>query len=171
MTSKPESRTADSASRNIAAKSFGSRMWMAMSHACLKPAALHERLQRDYNISVGRTSIYAALKGEVSRPRYVNELAEICKVNLQWLISGKGHMVDLNGQSTVKENAQQQVMGILRTHIIPPKRADLVRLSDRILEALSRGSISQEDSAVLLELLDALEIVSERKMKEGDGGL
>src|SRR5690554_1255786 len=82
-------------SANADAVAFAARMWAAMRHARISPSGLHHRLTHDYGMSIGRSSIYEALNEKVARPRYVNELAEITKVNLNWLLSGKGTMLDL----------------------------------------------------------------------------
>jgi len=147
--------------RAAEAAAFGARMWAAMRHARLTPAQLYHRLSNEYNLKLGRSSVYEALKGRVVRPRYVNELAEITKVNLNWLISGRGTMLDLTGRLTKSEKAQQEIQNLLRTHIIPSNRSDLVRLSDRLIDKLVRRSLRPQDVTLLMEMLSALETVAD----------
>ena len=149
--------------RAAEASAFGARMWAAMRHARMTPAQLYTRLRTDYNLKIGRSSVYEALKGRVSRPRYVNELAEITRVNLNWLISGRGTMLDLTGRLSKHERAQQEIQNLLRTHIIPSNRNDLIRLSDRLLDKLVRKAIRPQDSVLVMELLNALEVLPDEE--------
>ena len=70
-------------------------------------------------------------------------------------------MLDLTGRLTKSEKAQQEIQNLLRTHIIPSNRSDLVRLSDRLIDKLVRRSLRPQDVTLLMEMLSALETVAD----------
>jgi hypothetical protein len=137
MTTPRKSHGPKSGTANFsAAKAFGARMSAALHHARLTPADLHRRLAEVHGIDVSRSTVYDAVNGNVARTRYTMEFAEICGVNTRWLVSGEGYMFDITGRLSDKETAMRDIKRLLRQHIIPPNRADLVRKADKFLDEL-----------------------------------
>lgn len=118
------------------AQAFGARMSLALRNARLTPADLHRRLEEIHGIEVSRSTVYDAVNGKVASSSLVLEFADICGVNARWLKYGTGYMVDITGRLSDKEAAMREIKRLLRQHIIPPKRADLVREADRFLDNL-----------------------------------
>jgi len=118
------------------AEAFGARMSAALHHARLTPADLHRRLAHVHGIHVSRSTVYDACNGLVARTRFTMEIAEICGVNTRWLATGEGYMFDITGRLSSKEAAMRDIKRLLRQHIIPPNRADLVRQADEFLDTL-----------------------------------
>lgn len=118
------------------AMAFGARMNAALLNARLTPADLHRRLAEVYGIEVSRSTVYDAVNGKVASSSLVLEFADICAVNARWLKYGTGYMVDVTGRLSDKETAMRDIKRLLRQHVIPPRRADLVREADRFLDDL-----------------------------------
>ena len=118
------------------AMAFGARMGAALHHARLTPADLHRRLEEVHGIEVSRSTVYDAVNGKVASSSLVMEFSDICGVNARWLKYGAGYMVDLTGRLSDKEAAMRDIKRLLRQHIIPPNRADLVRKADQFLDEL-----------------------------------
>lgn len=135
--------------QSSAAIAFGARLSGALMHARLTPAALYRRLNSEYSIEVSRTSVYDAVNGRVEQPRFVYEAAEITGVNLHWLKTGKGFMVDMTGRLSKKETAVRDIKRLLRQHVIPENRNDLIRLSDQILQLFTAKRIDPKDIQML----------------------
>ncbi|MGX1201226.1 hypothetical protein [Marinobacter sp. MBR-105] len=135
------------------ALAFGARLSGALIHARLSPAGLYRRLNKEYPIKVSRTSVYDAVNGRVEQPRFVHEAAEITGVNLQWLKTGRGMMVDMTGRLSKKETAVRDVKRLLRQHVIPDNRSDLIRLSDQFLVFLESHSDNKDRIQMLALLL------------------
>lgn len=142
------------AKQSSAAIAFGARLSGALMHARLTPAALYRRLNSEYSIEVSRTSVYDAVNGRVEQPRFVYEAAEITGVNLHWLKTGKGFMVDMTGRLSKKETAVRDIKRLLRQHVIPENKSDLIRLSERFLLLLSKGQLQDKEIQLLRLVLD-----------------
>lgn len=140
--------------QSSAAIAFGARLSGALMHARLTPAALYRRLNSEYSIEVSRTSVYDAVNGRVEQPRFVYEAAEITGVNLHWLKTGKGFMVDMTGRLSKKETAVRDIKRLLRQHVIPENKSDLIRLSERFLLLLSKGQLQDKEIQLLRLVLD-----------------
>jgi hypothetical protein len=144
------------AKQSSAAIAFGARLSGALMHARLTPAALYRRLNSEYSIEVSRTSVYDAVNGRVEQPRFVYEAAEITGVNLHWLKTGKGFMVDMTGRLSKKETAVRDIKRLLRQHIIPANRNDLIRLSDDLLTNIAQNKMSEDKAKLITTILGSL---------------
>jgi hypothetical protein len=86
----------------------------------------------------------------------VYEAAEITGVNLHWLKTGKGFMVDMTGRLSKKETAVRDIKRLLRQHIIPANRNDLIRLSDDLLTNIAQNKMSEDKAKLITTILGSL---------------
>lgn len=128
------------------AEAFGARFNAALRHARLTPADLWRRLCNDYGLNISRATVYDAHNGRVQRPKYLLEIAEITRVNYQWLARGTGTMMDVSGRRSNRENADHQIRSLLRGYVIPERRNDLIRIADRFLTRLLHHQIDHEQA-------------------------
>lgn len=150
------------------AEAFGARFNAALRNARLTPAELWRRLCNDYGLQISRATVYDAHNGRVKRPKYLLEIAEICRVNYQWLARGTGTMVDISGRRSNREQADHQIRSLLRDYIIPERRNDLVRIADRFLTRLLYHNIDHERAQLMerfLSLIGEDSTVDEMELK------
>lgn len=148
--------SSSSPTTNSKAAAMGARLQMATMHARLTPAALYRRLNQDYQLGVSRTSVYDAINGRVEQPKFILEVAEITGVNVTWLKTGKGFVTDMSGRLGKKETAVRDVKRLLRQHIVPNGRNDLLRLADRFIDTVHQNRIGEDDVKMLAILLEKL---------------
>lgn len=128
---------------------IGPRLDFALSHARMSRKMLIDALKRDYGIVLSRSTLSKLLTGTQETTKYTMEIADILGVNPRWLQTGRETMTDMTGRLSSKHRGLADVKRIARTHIIPPKRADIVRLHDKLITAAFNNRLSQCDVALL----------------------
>lgn len=135
------------------AEAFGARVEAALNHAKLTPTKAHKILVNQYQLRVSLQSIYDAKNGIVTRSRITPELAKITGVSQDWLLTGKGHMLDHLGRRDIKFNELRQYA----SGIIPEGRKDLKQLTHKFLDRIYYNPFTEQEAEILSAIIDRLQ--------------
>lgn len=131
---------------------LGARLDFAMSYARMNGSMLRRALERDHGVVLTRSTLSKILRHRIKSSKYTMEIAETLGVNAKWLQTGRETMTDITGRLSSKERGLSDVKRIARQYLIPPRRADIVRLHDKLITAATKNQLSHAD----ISLLDAV---------------
>jgi len=132
---------------------LGARLDYAMSYARMNGRMLRDSLERDHGITLTRSTLSKILRGHILTSKHTMEIAEVLGVNPKWLQTGRETMTDITGRLSSKERGLSDVKRIARQYLIPPRRADTVRLHDKLITAASKNQLSHSDVNLLDHVL------------------
>ena len=142
------------------------RLEFAMSYARMNGRMLREALHRDHGITLTRSTLSKLLRGRIKSSRHTMEIAETLGVNPKWLQTGRETMTDITGRLSSKERGLADVKRIARDYLIPPKRADIVRLHDKLITAASKNQLTHSDVTLLDHVLTRALVGDEEEESE-----
>ncbi|WP_018404605.1 transcriptional regulator [Marinobacter gelidimuriae] len=135
---------------------FAARMEFAMMYARMTTPRLRQRMMEDYGIRLSKSTMSKILNGKTKRTRFFMEMADVLGVNPRWLATGKESMVDTTGRLSSKDQALKDVKRLVKQYLVPPKRSDLIRMHDKLTDAVSRNRLSRDNTALLEQMLSTV---------------
>jgi len=144
-----ESEHGGKAVEAVPATGLGARLDFAMCYARMNGSMLRKALERDHGVVLTRSTLSKILRHKIRSSKYTMEIAETLGVNPKWLQTGRETMTDITGRLSSKERGLSDVKRIARSYLIPPKRADIVRLHDKLITAATKNQLSPSDVALL----------------------
>lgn len=135
---------------------FAARLDFAMTYARMNGAMLRKVLKRDHGIVLTRSTLSKILRSRIKSSKHTMEIAEVLGVNPKWLQTGRETMTDVTGRLSSKDRGLADVKRIARQYLIPQKRADVVRLHDKLISAATNNQLSYDNVEMLTFMLDKI---------------
>lgn len=136
--------------------SFAARMEFAMMYARMTTPMLRKRMKEDYGITISKSGMSKILNGQTRRTRYFFEMADIMGVNPRWLAMGKETMIDSTGRLSSRDQAAKDVKRLVKQYLVPPRRSDLVRLHDKLVDIMAGNRLSRHNVDLLENILSTV---------------